>query len=611
MTAIILQLLSGLTHAMILFLIASGLALIFGVARTINFAHGSFFMLGAYLSATAAGGLPVGDARVYAGMVCAALLVAVLGGIVEMGLLRRVYRAPELYQLLLTFALVLILNDAVRFFWGAENRLGPRPSGLGGAVSILGAPFPVYDLVILVVGPGVAAGLWLLLHATRWGILVRAAAQDRQMVAALGVNQGRLLTGVFVLGSGLAGLAGALQMPRQPLDLGMDAAILIEAFVVTVIGGMGSIGGAFLGSVLIGVLQSLGVLWLPRELHLVLVFLLMAVVLVVRPEGLLGVAAPAADSGPTQRREPPVPRWLRLAGIALLLLLPLTGSGTLLLLATEVVAFVLFAASLQLLVGAGGMLSFGHAAFFGMGAYGAALVLKGAGAPMLVAIPVGALLAAVLAGLIGLLCVRAHGIILAMLSLACAQVAYAVAHQWYGVTGGDNGILGVWPAAPFASPVRYYALAALIGLGGLGLLSRVSGSSFGLTLRAARDHPVRCAAVGVNVRAVQLLAFVVAGAFAGAGGAVFAFLKGSVFPEYFSIAYSVEGLIMLLLGGLHSLAGASLGAALFKVLDVEVARVSEYWQALLGAILLALVLLFPDGVMGAFRPRRKRGGIDG
>ena len=143
MTALLLQLLSGLTHAMILFMIASGLALIFGVARTINFAHGAFFMVGAYLSATLGLFLPFGGASVYVAVLCSGVTVALLGGVVEVGMLRRVYRAPELYQLLLTFSLVLILNDAVRFFWGAENRLGPRPAGLTGAVTVLGESFPV------------------------------------------------------------------------------------------------------------------------------------------------------------------------------------------------------------------------------------------------------------------------------------------------------------------------------------------------------------------------------------------------------------------------------------------------------------------------------------
>ncbi len=601
---ILLQILSGLTQAMILFLTASGLTLIFGVARTINFAHGSLFMVGAYLAASLGARLPFGAAAVYAGMICAALAVAALGGAIEIGLLRRVYRAAALHQLLLTFALVLIINDAVRFVWGAENRLGPRPPGLTGAVVIGGAAFPMYDVVILGLGPTVALGLWALLQKTRWGILIRATAQDRQMAAALGVNQRRLLTSAFVLGSFLAGFAGALQMVRQPLDLGMDLAMLVEAFVVTVIGGMGSIGGAFVGSVLIGVVHSVGIVWLPHGLHLVLIFVLMATVLLVRPAGLSGRPS---DESPADPPAPVrVPRWAFGIVLGIILTLPLSGSPVVVLIATEVLAFAVFAASLQLIVGQGGLLSFGHAAFFGMGAYGAALVVTKAGGSMAGALVSGSVVAALLAAVFGAVCLRAAGITFAMLTLACAQIAYAIVHQWYTVTGGDNGILGVWPAPALASPIRYYALAVLISAAAIAVLASVSGSCFGLSLRAARDHPVRCAALGIDVGRVQWLALVIAGFVGGIGGALFAFLKGSVFPDLFSITYSVQGLIMLLLGGVQSWWGAVAGAAIFKVLDIEVSRLSEYWQALLGTILLVLVLFRPHGLLSVGQRSRRR-----
>ncbi len=384
MNALLLQFLSGLSHAMVLFLIASGLSLIFGVTRTINFAHGSFFMLAAYLTTTLATTLPLGDGSFYSGALLASIAVAIFGGVVEVCFLRRVYRAPELYQLLLTFALVLIIGDAVRFWWGPENRIGIRPAGLAGSIAILGQPFPTYDLAVLALGPVVAGGLWVALHRTRWGILVRAAASDREMVGALGVNQAWLFTSAFVVGSWLAGLAGALQVPRQPLTTVMDAGIIVEAFVVVVIGGMGNVFGALLGAVLIGVLQSLGILWLPRELHMVLVFLLMAAVLIIRPWGLVGrppTALPAPEGGPgVFARGVHLPRGVAACGVLLLLLVPLAVPPFVLLLLVEILAFALFAGSLQLLVGSGGLLCFGHAAYFGLGAYGAALLMKQGGA---------------------------------------------------------------------------------------------------------------------------------------------------------------------------------------------------------------------------------------
>src|SRR3989454_12357500 len=204
MSLLLVQLLSGLANAMFLFLIASGLSLIFGVTRIVNFAHGSFYMLAAYFTYSLTAALPLGPGAFYAAALLAALLVAAFGGLVEVLLLRRVYRAPELYQLLLTFALVLVVADAVRFFWGSENLTGPAAPGLAGSVPVAGQLFPTYDLALIALGPLVAAALCGLFYRARLGVLIRAATQDREMVAVLGVDQARLFTSVFVLGSFLA-----------------------------------------------------------------------------------------------------------------------------------------------------------------------------------------------------------------------------------------------------------------------------------------------------------------------------------------------------------------------------------------------------------------------
>jgi branched-chain amino acid transport system permease protein len=363
--------------------------------------------------------------------------------------------------------------------------------------------------------------------------------------------------------------------------------------------------------VLLGVLQSLGILWLPREFHLVVVFVLMAAVLAVRPWGLFGTAPPPGTAAGTLG--PPagtgvVPRWAIAAGAVLLLVAPLAAPTFVVWVLVEILAFGLFAGSLQLLVGTGGMISFGHAAYFGLGAYGAALLVTHAGWSMPAAFLVGPVLAAAAALVFGCVCVRLRGIPFAMLTLACAQIAYAIVHQWYAVTGGDNGLLGIWPAPVVAPAARYYYLALAVGGGGLLVLRQITASPFGLTLRAARDHALRCEAIGVNLRTHQLAAFVVAGCFAGLAGSLFAFLKGSVFPDYLSVSMSVESLVMVLLGGIHRLAGAPVGATVFKGLDTLVTLHTEYWQAFLGGLLLTVVLAFPDGVMGLLRRRASRGG---
>jgi branched-chain amino acid transport system permease protein len=607
MSFLLVQLLSGLANAMVLFLIASGLTLIFGVTRIVNFAHGSFYMVAAYLTYSLVGALPLGPAGFYVGAFLAAGLVALLGGLVEVALLRRVYRAPELYQLLLTFALVLVVADAVRFVWGADNKTGPEAPGLKGSVSVLGQLVPTYDLAMIAFGPLVALGLWLVFYRTRWGVLIRAATQDREMVAALGVDQSRLFTGVFVLGSFLAGLAGALQVPRVALTTVMDTTVIVEAFVIVVIGGMGSVWGALLASLLIGVLTAFGILILPR-ISIVLIFVVMALVLILRPWGLLGrpdvPLRPAGAAGP----EAPgltVTRG-RVAGLlAALVLAPAVLPTFYVWLLIEMLAFALFASSLYLLMGTGGMVSFGHAAYFGLGAYGAALGTRALGLPMPLAFLAAPLLAAAFAVVFGFFSVRLTSIYFAMLTLAFAQIVYAVVHQWYEVTGGDNGLLGVWPPAWLGSPPRYYYWALGAAAAGIALLRLVVASPFGLALRAVRDHARRAEAVGINIRAHQLVAFVVAGFFAGLAGAIFVFLKGSVFPVYVDVALSVQPLVMVLLGGVGAFAGPTIGAVVYKLLDTVITLYTEYWQLVLGAILILLVTTFPRGIVGMLGWRRR------
>jgi branched-chain amino acid transport system permease protein len=214
------------------------------------------------------------------------------------------------------------------------------------------------------------------------------------------------------------------------------------------------------------------------------------------------------------------------------------------------------------------------------------------------------LVAALAAVLFGYFCVRLTSIYFAMLTLAFAQIVYAIVHQWDEVTGGDNGLLSVWPAAWLASPARYYYWALVATVAGVVLLRRVTASPFGLTLRAIRDHARRAEALGVNIRALQWTAFVVAGFVAGLGGAVFVFLKGSVFPVYTESPMSVQPLVMVLLGGVASPSGPLIGAAVYKLLDTVITRYTDYWQLVLGAILVALVLVFPRGIAGVLDGRR-------
>ena len=285
----IVQLINGLASASSLFLVAAGLSLIFGVTRIVNFAHGSFFMVGIYVAYSLVERLS-GALGFWVALPLAALIVGVLGALIEVVLLRRIYKAPELFQLLATFALVLVIKDAVLWLWGPDELLGPRAPGLSGSVSLLGRQFPSYDLFLIVVGPLVLGAVWLLLTRTRFGTLVRAATQDREMVSALGVNQAWLFTAVFALGAMLAGLVGGLLVTITGINLGMGGPTSIKAFLMIMIGGAGVISGAIAGGFILGMMESVGlsVLSAYGDITYLLIFISLMIFLAIRPQGLMG-----------------------------------------------------------------------------------------------------------------------------------------------------------------------------------------------------------------------------------------------------------------------------------------------------------------------------------
>ena len=612
LSGLVVQLINGLAGASSLFLVGAGLSLIFGVTRIVNFAHGSFYMLGVYIAYTLADKL--GGAWFWPALLLAALAVGAIGALVETLLLRRVYRAPELFQLLATFALMLVIKDAALWAWGPEDLLGPRAPGLSGAVEILGRRVPSYDLFLIVVGPLVLGLLWLLLTRTRWGTLVRAATQDREMVSALGVNQAWLFTAVFALGTMLAGLGGALQLPREPANLGLDLMTIGDAFVVVVVGGMGSIPGAYVAALLIaevkaicigiGTVEVAGIAFSFSKLTLVVEFLVMALVLVLRPWGLLGKPqAVSRNSAPAEAPLRGADTLTQIAGAVLLLALiawpvATAGSPYLTVLAIDLLTAALFAASLPFIMGPAGMHSFGHAAYFGLGAYGAALGVRALGLPMEASLLLAPLVAALGALVFGWFCVRLSGVYLAMLTLAFAQIVWSVVFQWDDFTGGSNGLTGVWPAAWLADKQAYYYLTLALVVGGALLIRRALFAPFGFALRAGRDSPLRADAIGIDVKRIQWVAFVIAAVFAGLAGALYAFSKGSISPDTVAVGRSVDGLVMVLLGGLQTLAGPVVGAVTFTWLQDAVARNTDYWRALLGGIILLLVLVFPMGIAG-------------
>jgi branched-chain amino acid transport system permease protein len=463
---------------------------------------------------------------------------------------------------------------------------------------------------MIALGPLVWLGLHLLLKRSLLGQRLRAATQDRHMLAALGVNPKPLMLGAVVLGCALAGLGGALQLPREPAHLQMDMNVIVETFVVVVTGGLGSIGGAFVAALLIGLVHVFGVGVFPQA-TLVMVFLTMAVVLVFRPQGLNGLSVASLEGvretaqkfrGLGLRR-----RWTWAIALVVVLLASLAwlGGPYWQTLAADALILMMFGISLQAMMALGGLVSFGHAAFFALGAYGAALSHSLWGASLPLALAAGCAAALAVAAVFGVAVVRSSGVYLAMLSLALAQVIWAGATQWISLTGGDNGIIGLTLVGEDVRPL-FYALLVALALIAVLALRRLGQSVMGAALQAVRDASLRAAASGLPVGWLKYRIFVESAVLAGLAGGLFAAHKGAVFPSLAAVSTSVDALLVVLLGGVHQLWGAVVGSALLSYAGAELGREVTYWRGLLGCFIMLIMVASPSGLLSLLAGRGSR-----
>jgi branched-chain amino acid transport system permease protein len=396
--------------------------------------------------------------------------------------------------------------------------------------------------------------------------------------------------------------------------------IIADVFVVVVVGGLGSLPGAFVAAIIISLVKAycigagevtlFGVEFAFSKLTLVAEFIVMALVLVFKPHGLFG--KPIAHTRSAAVVTPlirPLGRGALLAAAllaALMGLLPFATGDYALVLAIDMMVFALFAASLGLVIGPGGMGSFGHAAYFGLGAYGAALAVK-AGLGFCATMASGVLLAGGAAVLFGWFSVRLSGTYMAMLTLAFAQITWSIVFQWDAVTGGSNGLVGVWPPEWLSDRTNFYWMVCAVCALGLLVCAWLVHAPLGYSVRAARDASVKAQSIGLSPRRLQWAVFVIAGMLAGVAGVMHAFSKGSISPDVLAIPRSVDALVMVLMGGINTLAGPIVGAAAFTWLQDSLARSTDYWRAALGVTILLIVLLFPRGIVGtlsAFVTRR-------
>jgi branched-subunit amino acid ABC-type transport system permease component len=286
LAAIASQIMVGLSRAMILFIVSAGLSFVLGVLRVPNIAHGSLYMIGAFSAFSIAEIFGKNPAGFWVALLVAPLVVALVSLAIERLLLSHLYQREHLMLILFTFAIMLILNDLVKFGWGAEYRSVVPPDLLKGSITLLGVSLPRYNFFLLLVGPLVAVGLWLFTSRTKIGKIARAAAVDREMVGVLGINVSWIFAIAFVIGCLLAGLGGALVAPTSTITLGLDSTVIIEAFLIVTIGGLGNVWGALVGALLFGITQSIGLLILP-QFAVVFPYAAVVIVLLVRPTGLL------------------------------------------------------------------------------------------------------------------------------------------------------------------------------------------------------------------------------------------------------------------------------------------------------------------------------------
>jgi branched-chain amino acid transport system permease protein len=603
MEFLLAQHLNGLVYGMLLFLTAAGLSLIFGLMNVVSLAHGSFFMLGAFV------GLTIFELthNFWIAFLLAPIPVAVLGIAMEMLFLRPLYRRGHMDQVLLTFGFTFVFFDLVQSVWGRTVRGLSPPQALQGMIEIGVGVFSSYRLFLIGLGFAIALLLWLFLERSRLGAMVRAGVDDAAMAAGLGANIPALFSSIFGAGVALAALGGIAAGPVLGLYPGMDTDILIPAFIVIVIGGMGSLRGAFLGSLLIGIADTFGKAYLPN-LALFLIYLLMAVVLLVRPQGMFGIAHSHAASAPIVAPETVSSSKTRLTALLVLVAMiafPFFVSSYPRQLVAEIYIFAIFAMSLDLLLGYTGLMSLGHAAFFGLGAYTVTILAAQFDVNAWIGVVAGVGVAGLGAAVIGFFCVRTIGISFLMLTLAFSQLIYSIALKWRDLTGGSDGI--AMPDRPsffglsLSDSLTLYFMALLFFVLAYLGLRRLLQSPLGRAFVGIRENEPRMLAIGYRTRAYKLLSFVIAGSFAGFAGGLYAIFNTFISPDAMYWTASGDVLIMVMLGGAGTLIGPVIGTSLFLLMKNVVSSYSEHWMLIIGVVFITCVMFFPGGIWGTLR----------
>ena len=621
--AFINSIFNGVTLAGLYFLVASGFTLVFGLMRNVNLAHGSLYLLGAYIGYEVARRTGIWLLGVGAGF----MALSLIGILMQVFVFRRL-EGDELRQTLVTLGISIVAADLMLATWtGITYQIGV-PAWLDGAIKLpivtavrangtaVMMTYPFYRLIVLGTAIVVGVGLWLMISRTRIGMMIRAGVDDRSMLSASGINVHMVFAVVFAVGAGFAGFAGVVGGSALSLAPGEDVRYLIASLVVVIVGGMGSIPGAAIGALLVGLAEQIGLVYLPTY-GIVLTFVIMVVALALRPQGIMGTTRTSATpvlalDQPTRAAVVPTrfgPAQVALA-VALLLYPAVASEFFVAQIGAYSLIWGLLALSMMLLAGYGGMVSLAQITTAGVAAYTVAIFgtnnmnIHGFGWPWWVLVPFAVLLAATVSALIGAISVRTEGIYTIMITLAIAAAFFYFAQQNYALFNGHSGYAGIPTPRVFGidwrDPVPFYYLCLLVAAACYAAVLYCSRSTFGLALQAIRDNGRRMRAVGFNVTAHKVVAYFYSGIIAGLAGVLLVWFNGRVSPGTVDVGQAVEVLVIAVIGGLRHPIGPFVGAAfviLIQTFAIDIVGAERY-NTLIGLVFLAIVFVSPDGLLG-------------
>ncbi len=594
------QLLIGLINGSFYALLSLGLAVIFGMLHIINFAHGAFYMMGAFVAWFLLTKLGVGY---WPALVIAPVAVGLLGVLIERTMLRRLHDLDHLYGLLLTFGLALFIQGLFENEFGSAGQLYEVPASLSGGIALGFMYLPLYRGWVVVVSLALCLATWFMIERTKLGSLLRASTENPSLVQAFGINVPRVITLTYGFGVGLAALAGVVAAPVYQVSPVMGSDLIIVVFAVVVIGGMGSIMGSVITGFALGVIEGLTKVFYPEASNTV-IFVVMVIVLLIKPAGLFGKSAEMAmaklDAGTKGWTPAETSRYGAFALIiAFFLIGPLFIYPVFLM---KVMCFAMFAGAFNLLLGYVGLLSFGHAAFLGAAGYVCGHAAKAWGWPPELAIVAGVTIASALGVVIGALSIRRKGIDFAMITLALAQLVYFFCVQ-APFTGGDDGMQSIPRGRLFgmidlSDLTTIYLVVLAVFLAAFLLIYRIIHSPFGQVLKAIRENEPRALSLGYQVTYYKLVVFVLSAALSGVAGATKAIVFQIATLSDVHYGMSGEVVLMTLVGGMGTIFGPVVGALVMVAMQQYLATLGSWVLVVHGGIFVVCVLLFRRGIVG-------------